>query len=366
MADDDTRDMDVQQLRNLEFEARLRDYIGAQPFLSESEVRLENLNYAAALLQRFFVGDQPTTSATAEIYASIETLTTMLNEIASFIDIHRTAEGLATRVGRLVAPDRIEALTSQIDETASAYKIDFDLGQRTIVSLARLVYSWIDSEIPELLHQYDLSLALRDIQLDVGPMSAQALARYRNEQVAGLQRQAFKTVENLKEAAGEGGRERLAQTFETRGKEEATSASDWNKLVMVFVTLGIVLPLVAISLGDHFLGQLSDTYALVVKALIGLPMFFMATYAGRISAQHRKLSQHMKTLTAQIDSVRAYAEPLSPDQRQDLIATLGKRAFSEPGVTTPGEGSVGMPPEDIRPILEKAIEALKPDKNDKK
>jgi hypothetical protein len=174
-----------------------------------------------------------------------------------------------------------------------------------------------------------------------------------------LERQAVTTVENLKTAAGEGGKERLAQTFETRGKEEAKSAAHWNWLVMVFVFLGIALPLVAISLEDHFLGQLTGTYGVVIKALIGLPMFALATYAGRISAQHRKMGQHMKTLTAQIDSVKAYVAGLPSDDERQLIMTLGTRAFSEPGVAGKGEGVVGIPPEDILPALEKAVHAIK-------
>jgi hypothetical protein len=180
----------------------------------------------------------------------------------------------------------------------------------------------------------------------------------RLRRIGSLERQAEVTIQNLKEAAGEGGKERLAQTFDKRGNEESISAANWNKLVMLFVALGICLPLSAIALEDRFLGQLTGTYGLVVKALIGLPLFALATYSGRISAQHRRMSQHMKTLTAQIDSVRAYVSTLPEVAQQEIVSGLGRRAFSEPGVAGT-DGAVGIPPEQILPTLDKAVEALK-------
>jgi hypothetical protein len=176
--------------------------------------------------------------------------------------------------------------------------------------------------------------------------------------LSSLERQAGATVRDLKTAAGEGGKERLAQTFDDRGSAEAKSASNWNKLVMLFVALGIGLPLAAISLEDHFLGQLTGTYSIVIKVLIGLPLFALATYSGRISAQHRQLSQHMKTLTAQIDSVKAYVAGLPEPVQQEIIVAHGRRAFSEPGIASGEAGTVGIPPEQVLPLLEKAIDAV--------
>jgi hypothetical protein len=115
----------------------------------------------------------------------------------------------------------------------------------------------------------------------------------------------------------------------------------------------------AISLEDHFLGQLTGAYGMVIKALIGLPLFALAAYSGRISAQHRRLSQHMRTLTAQVDSVKAYVAGLPEPVQQEIIAALGRRAFSEPGIAAAEAGTVGIPPEQVLPALEKAIEAIK-------
>jgi hypothetical protein len=88
-----------------------------------------------------------------------------------------------------------------------------------------------------------------------------------------------------------------------------------------------------------------------------LPLFALATYIGRISAQHRRMSQHTKNLTAQIDSVKAYVSTLPEATQQDIVASLGERAFSAPAVAG-NDGAVGIPPEQILPTLEKAVEAL--------
>jgi hypothetical protein len=63
----------------------------------------------------------------------------------------------------------------------------------------------------------------------------------------------------------------------------------------------------------------------------------------------------MKTLT--FDTVRAYIAPLPVSTRDDIIAGLSRRAFSEPCITT-GDGAVGVPPEQLVPALAKAIQAL--------
>jgi hypothetical protein len=67
----------------------------------------------------------------------------------------------------------------------------------------------------------------------------------------------------------------------------------------------------------------------------------------------------MKVLVAQIYSVKAYATGLDEQIQQEIIAALGKRAFSDPGAAGVLEGTVGVPPEDVVDILEKAAKAIK-------
>ncbi len=230
-----------------------------------------------------------------------------------------------------------------------------------LVVLVPYLQLWVDFVIPSALGDLDSLNTDREVTPSVALESR--LRNYEQlRRISNLEREAVQTVQNLKQAANEGGKERLAQTFEARGEAEAVSAQNWNRLVMLFVALGIGLPLGAIAAQDHFLGQLTGTYGVVVKGLIGLPLFALATYCGRISALHRKTSQHMKTLTTQIDSVRAYVETLPPATQQEIIAGLGRRAFSEPGLPAV-DGSVGIPPEQILPTLDRAIEALKQVRN---
>jgi hypothetical protein len=67
----------------------------------------------------------------------------------------------------------------------------------------------------------------------------------------------------------------------------------------------------------------------------------------------------MSMLTAQIDSVKAYVAGLPEPVQPEIIVALGMRAFSEPGIGSGDAGAVGIPPEQVLPLLEKAIEAIK-------
>jgi hypothetical protein len=62
--------------------------------------------------------------------------------------------------------------------------------------------------------------------------------------------------------------------------------------------------------------------------------------------------------TAQIDSVKAYVAGLPEPVQQEIIVALGRRAFSEPGIANGEAGTVGIPPEQVLPVLEKAIDAI--------
>ena len=231
--------------------------------------------------------------------------------------------------------------------------------EASLRALTSYLQAWVDFIVPTAFGDLDEAIegtSSRVIytdrlrQLHEGNQSLRRIGKF--------EQQARQAMQNLKLAAGEGGNERMAQTFESRGHTEAANASKWNNLVMALVGLGILLPLGAIWLEGNFLPQLTGWTAIITKALIAVPLLGLATYSGRISAQHRRMSQHMFTLTAQLDSVRAFTEDLPDASKDKIITALGMRAFSEPGVATP-DGAVGIPPEQVMPALEKALDAVK-------
>jgi hypothetical protein len=287
----------------------------------------------------------------------VSSVSRLLREHVQLVDRERK-QFVSFPLGQIFRPYDLEFLQQSAGRAMGELQAQAPNGLWMLVAYLQ---SWVDFIIPSVLAELTREDKKSALQIVLPPSLVQITeASDSLRRMNALERQAVTTVENLKTAAGEGGKERLAQTFETRGKEESDSAANWNWLVMIFVVLGIALPLVAISLEDHFLRQLTGTYGVVIKALIGLPMFALATYSGRISAQHRKMSQHMKTLTAQIDSVKAYVAGLPSDDERELIMTLGRRAFSEPGVAPgKGEGVIGIPPEDVLPALEKAVQSIK-------
>jgi len=280
----------------------------------------------------------------------------LLNEEVAFAR-PGTDDAYRLHLGQLVRPYDLNFLQKAAERTTDELRAARP-SPANLETLTFYLQAWVDFIIPSALGDLEVLGGSNDRITSSPRVQSMLRDNERLRRIGSLERQAETAVRNIRVAAGEGGKERLAQTFEARGKAEEASASNWNKLVMLFVTLGIGLPLVAISLDQHFLGQLPGTYGVVIKALIGLPMFALATYSGRISAQHRKMAQHMKTLTAQIDSVKAYVATLPRETQQDIIAALGRRAFSEPGVIG-SEGAVGIPPEQILPTVEKVVEAVK-------
>ncbi|MFV8163731.1 hypothetical protein ACNQVK_16850 [Mycobacterium sp. 134] len=280
----------------------------------------------------------------------------LLNEEVAF-PRPGTEDTYRLHLGQLVRPYDLDFLKKAAERT-SAELLAERPSPANLELLTFYLQAWVDFIVPSALGDLEVLGGSNDRITSSPRIQSMLRDNERLRRIGSLERQAESAVHNIKVAAGEGGKERLAQTFDARGKAEDASASNWNKLVMLFVSLGMGLPLLAISLDQHFLGQLPGTYGVVIKALIGLPMFALATYSGRISAQHRRMAQHMKTLTAQIDSVKAYVATLPQQTQQDIIAALGRRAFSEPGVAS-SEGTVGLPPEQILPTMEKLVEAVK-------
>lgn len=132
----------------------------------------------------------------------------------------------------------------------------------------------------------------------------------------------------------------------------------WKYLVMLLVALGIALRLALIFLEFRYLGQTPSTTSILLRALIGLPMFALATYSGRISAAPQALPAHESACRADLicQGLRHWFRRAGSARGHPA---LGKRAFSDPGVAGAQEGTVGVPPEDVVDILEKAAKAIK-------
>jgi hypothetical protein len=265
-------------------------------------------------------------------------------------------------LGHLIDRVELDALRQVADMIGPTEEPTEDIAgshvHKTMQELTAYLNSWNTTAIGQALD--DVAEAQRE---DSGAVSASenletALSARLVQRLEALEDRAQQSVENLQQATREGGKTRLSETFAELAVEEADSAALWNKGVLVFVVLGIALPLSAIWLEDRILSELTGLTSLITKALIAVPLLAMATYCGRISAQHRKMAQHLRMLTAQVNSVRAFVDGFPDQVQHEIIAVLGRNAYSDPGIGG-AEGAVGIPPEQVMPAIEKLAQSVK-------
>ena len=151
----------------------------------------------------------------------------------------------------------------------------------------------------------------------------------------------------------------MAEAFEATAHAEDERAKFWTTCVFACIALGILLPIFVLSVDTVFFTQVTGLAGTIIKALTGVPLYAAAAYCGRIAAQHRETARHMQILTSQIKSVRAYVSTLPKEQQHEIVAILGKRAFSDPELTTRDKGRVNMVPDQLIPVLEKAMDVAK-------
>ncbi len=259
------------------------------------------------------------------------------------------------KFGQFVEPRYLEELATVLAQVPLNYA---DMATATYLSHLDAVngaLSDFDSATSQAITDLGAAMANLDSSIGLSDRLARMITQESVRRAVQGSNQVTEIRRDVSDKGSDEGVARLSSRFSDRANEEEESAKKWNRLVMVFVFLGMFLPFAAIPLDQLLLGDLEQSYSFILKAFVSLPMFALATYSGRISAQHRRMGQHMRTLVAQLDSVKLYTADLSDEVKEDLRAAMGKRAFSEPGVLGP-DGSVGIPPDQL---LDKVLQVVK-------
>ena len=292
---------------------------------------------------------------------TVEGLTNFLGLRIAFIE-YETEKITRPRFGEIIDPIELLALSALIGKAQNFELSQADPEPQVIDfahELTKHIESFEEGSLSRALDNLDRARQfLGDERLNISDSLVDAITARRVQRLENLEGRAQRSFENLQLAARATGKALLSETFSGLAAEEAESAFKWNLLVVLFVTLGISLPLAAIWAEERFLPEIEGVTGVLTKALIAVPLLAMATYSGKISASHRRVSQHMRVLAAQVDSVRAYVDGLPSEIQNEVMLTLGRNAYSDPGFTNP-DGAVGVPPEQIMPALEKAVDALK-------
>ncbi|MBN7560484.1 hypothetical protein [Mycobacteroides abscessus] len=174
-----------------------------------------------------------------------------------------------------------------------------------------------------------------------------------------IEQSAVNTLKHIDTAAGKVGSKSLAKGFVDQRNKEGRRARWWTGGVVASIASGIGLPALILTTDELVFTELDGTTGMIIKALVGLPMFALAAYCGRISSQHRETERYLSILATQIDTVQAYADQLPESYRPQMIIDLGKRAFADPGFPTVDKGKAEMIPDDVMQLLNKALDIAK-------
>lgn len=180
------------------------------------------------------------------------------------------------------------------------------------------------------------------------------LSRSRTNEIEQFRRDAKNQLASIKDITETSGRVHLSGTFESTAKSALRGSRLWNFAVAICVIIGIALPTIILSNEENVLTALHGTAGFIIKALTGIPLFALAIYCGKIAAQHRDVWRHLTILIAQINSVNAYINKLDKNHRDEIILLLGKRAYSDPGLTDRDKNDA-----DVDSILEKVLAIVK-------
>ncbi|MCK0519308.1 hypothetical protein [Williamsia sp. DF01-3] len=222
------------------------------------------------------------------------------------------------------------------------------------------VVSWMQELYPPILDSLlDIRRNYRQYSVRMDEPVLNLIVERQIARLSTLENVARRSIDNIRTSSIGIGTERQAQSFASRGKAETQRAFWWTIAVFVFIALGILLPVIALSVETEVFSSVSGLTGTVVKALIALPLFGAAAYCGRIAAQHREFGRHMNLLTVQMDTVGSFTEQLSEEERSEILMLLGRRIFSAVVLETKDDGKVSVVPQELVPILDKAMDIAK-------
>jgi hypothetical protein len=300
--------------------------------------------------------------AANEIRDAINDLTVILVDPVQVLNKQRNRT-FVFRLGQCVDESQLSKLIRLVDSVTNNLPTAPMTDQWDLLRHGTMwLKNWQDETLPGVYRDLftDVLKNGQVYEADISPSLRDRIANTLLVDLGQITQSAESTLEHIDNAAGKVGAKTLAQGFYEQTEREARRAGWWTFGVVSSVTLGIVFPVLALTTEKIVFSTTVDaTAGTIIKALIGLPLFALAAYFGRISSQHRETERYLRILTTQINSVQAYADVLPQPERGHLINSLGLRAFSNPGFTTTDKGKVNAIPEDVAELLDKAMELAK-------
>lgn len=259
----------------------------------------------------------------------------------------------------------VQALTVTLrgllaEANASAHKTRDNAEQFLAVQAEFIIREWQEKNVPAALAQIEtLRHIPHQFRVILGQEVQAALLERQSQRIADLENAARASVDNIREAASEVGSEALAKVFAETAQAERDDASKWTKGVFACVVMAVVLPALLFTVDSIVFTQLDGLTGTIIKALIAVPFFALAAYCARIASHHRDAERHLRMLTVQLKTIRAFVDRLPESYRDDLISLLGRRVYSDPGLEQKDKGNIGYSTDELVPVLNKLAEVVK-------
>lgn len=179
----------------------------------------------------------------------------------------------------------------------------------------------------------------------------QATAAATVQGIKEIERSATEVQHSVETAAGLVGTGALAVSFESIRDRQRLDARNWLLLTMASVTVVIAVGLMLIQRPD-------DSWAgIVAHLVVALPAAGLAAYSARESSRHRESAHWADRISAQLTTIGAYAEKLSPTASDDLWGKFGSYIFGSSAPEIASENQLNTVPPELLKALTDLVKA---------
>ncbi|WP_091309441.1 hypothetical protein [Micromonospora chersina] len=169
-------------------------------------------------------------------------------------------------------------------------------------------------------------------------------------QVSATAQEVRRIADDVQEAAGDVAQSQLAAHYQEGAEAEGRRYLFWNLLFggSVLASVALASFLIAQSPQSNWTAQEAT------RITLAIPLLAFAVHAARQSRFHRDAQASLSLVAIKLKTVRAFADSLEFENRQELLKMLGEAIFSAPGqsnATTEGADSLPISMPDLTELL---------------
>lgn len=135
--------------------------------------------------------------------------------------------------------------------------------------------------------------------------------------------QAESVVSHIEEVAGDAASAEIAKYYSEHAKAERNRYFFWTTMLLLTVATSVALVWFILSR----IGNASASAQEIGRLAFVIPILALAAYAGRQAGYHRNAESTSRWISVQLKTVRAFADSLTAEARQEIMRQLGTKLF---------------------------------------